>query len=48
MKKVLDDMKARPSIRANEDWDLTEKISREGREIVKTKSDSLYKISKMD
>ena len=35
MKKVLDDMKARPSIRANEDWDLTEKISREGREIVK-------------
>ena len=28
-------MKAKPSIRANSDWDLTEKISREGREIVK-------------
>ena len=28
-------MKAKPSIRANKDWDLTEKISREGREIVK-------------
>ena len=35
MKKVLDDMKARPSIRAGRDWDLTEKVSREGREIVK-------------
>ena len=35
MKKVLDDMKARPSTRANKDWDLTEKISRDGREIVK-------------
>ena len=34
MKKVLDDMKAKPSRRANKDWDLTEKISREGREIV--------------
>ena len=28
-------MKAKPSIRANKDWDLTEKISREGREIIK-------------
>ena len=35
MKKVLEDMKAKPSTRANRDWDLTEKISREGREIVK-------------
>ena len=35
MKKVLNDMKAKPSTRANKDWDLTEKISREGREIVK-------------
>ena len=35
MRKVLEDMKAKPSIRANSDWDLTEKISREGREIVK-------------
>ena len=26
MKKVLEDMKAKPSIRANKDWDLTEKI----------------------
>ena len=34
MKKVLQDMKSRPSIRANKDWDLTEKISREGRDIV--------------
>ena len=35
MKKVLEDLKAKPSTRANQDWDLTEKISREGREIVK-------------
>ena len=28
-------MKARPSIRANKDWDLTEKISKEGRDIIK-------------
>ena len=35
MKKVLEDMRAKPSIRANKDWDLTEKISREGREILK-------------
>ena len=35
MKKVLDDMKARPSIRANEDWDLTDKVSREGQKIIK-------------
>ena len=34
MKTVLEDMKAKPSIRANKDWDLTEKISKEGREIV--------------
>ena len=35
MKKVLADMKAKPSVRANKDWDLTEKVSREGREIIK-------------
>ena len=35
MKKVLEDMKAKPSIRAGKDWDLTEKISKAGREIVK-------------
>ena len=35
MKKVLEDMKAKPSIQANKDWDLTEKLSREGREIIK-------------
>ena len=34
MRKVLDDMKAKPSIRAGQDWDLTEKISREGRAII--------------
>ena len=35
MKKVLDDMKATPSIRANKDWDLTDKVSRDGHEIIK-------------
>ena len=40
MKKVLEDMKARQSIRANEDWDLTEKISRQGRQIVKEMIDN--------
>ena len=35
MKRVLDDMKAKPSIRANKDWDLTDKVSREGQEIIK-------------
>ena len=35
MRKVLEDMKAKSSVRANKDWDLTEKVSREGREIVK-------------
>ena len=35
MKKVLEDMKATPSIRAGKDWDLTEKVSREGRAIIK-------------
>ena len=34
MKKVLEDMKAKPSIRANKDWDLTEKVAREGRAII--------------
>ena len=35
MKKVLDDMKAKPSIRAGKDWDLTDKVSREGKAIIK-------------
>ena len=35
MQKVLSDMKAKPSKRANKDWDLTEKVSREGRAIIK-------------
>ena len=34
MKKVLEDMRARPSVRAGKDWDLTEKIAKAGREIV--------------
>ena len=34
MKKVLADMKAKPSKRANQDWDVTEKVSREGRHII--------------
>ena len=35
MRKVLDDMKAKPSIRSGKDWDLTEKVSREGKAIIK-------------
>ena len=35
MEKVMTDMKARPAIRADRDWDLTEKVSREGRTILK-------------
>ena len=35
MEKVMTDMKARPAIRADRDWDLTEKVSREGRVILK-------------
>ena len=34
MIKVLDDMKAKRSIRADKDWDLTDKISMEGRNII--------------
>ena len=34
MKKVLSDLKAKPSIRANKDWDLTEKVSRDGTDII--------------
>ena len=34
MKKVLEDLKATTSIRANKDWDVTEKVSREGRAII--------------
>ena len=40
MKKVLVDLKARPSIRANKDWDLTEKISRDGRAIIQEMIDN--------
>ena len=34
MLKVLEDMKAKPLIRSGEDWDVTEKVSREGRKII--------------
>ena len=34
MKKVLEDLKATPATRANEDWDVTEKVFREGRTIL--------------
>ena len=34
MKKVMEDMRATPSIRANEDSDVTEKVSRDGRRII--------------
>ena len=34
MKKVLEDLKATPATRANSDWDVTEKVSREGRAII--------------
>ena len=34
MKKVLEDLKATPTVRANTDWDVTEKVSREGRAII--------------
>ncbi len=40
MKKVLEDMKAQPSIRAEEDWDVTEKVSREGRKIIQEMVDN--------
>ena len=40
MKKVLDDMKAKPVVRANEDWDVTEKVSREGRAIIQEMVDN--------
>ena len=40
MKKVMDDMKAKPSIRAGKDWDLTEKVSREGRALIKEMVDN--------
>ena len=34
MRKVLDDMKVKPSVRANKDWDLTERVARDGRAII--------------
>ncbi len=40
MKKVLEDMKAQPSIRADEDWDVTEKVSREGRKVIQEMVDN--------
>ena len=35
MERVLVDMKVKVSIRVGKDWDLTEKVSREGRVIIK-------------
>ena len=40
MKKVMDDVKATRSIRANEDWDVTEKVSRDGRKIIQEMVDN--------
>jgi len=34
MKQVLTDLKARPSIRAGEDWDLTDKVCRDGGKVI--------------
>ena len=34
MKKVLIDLKAKPSIRSKKDWDLTEKVSRDGATVI--------------
>ena len=34
MKQVLVDLKAKPSIRANKDWDLTDKVCRDGAKII--------------
>ena len=40
MRKVLEDMKTKPSIRANKGWDLTEKVSRDGRAIIQEMIDN--------
>jgi hypothetical protein len=34
MKQVLVDLKAKPSIRAKKDWDLTDKVCREGTRVI--------------
>ena len=34
MKQVLVDLKARPSLRAGEDWDLTDKVCRDGAKVI--------------
>ena len=34
MKQVLVDLKAKPSLRANKDWDLTDKVCRDGAKII--------------
>ena len=34
MKQVLVDLKARPSVRAREDWDLTDKVCRDGAKVI--------------
>ena len=36
MKQVLVDLKAKPSIRAKKDWDLTDKVCRDGMKVVNT------------
>jgi hypothetical protein len=36
MKNVLTDLKAKPSIRGGKDWDLTQKVCREGSKIVES------------
>jgi hypothetical protein len=34
MKQVLLDLKAKPSIRTKKDWDLTDKVCREGTRVI--------------
>jgi hypothetical protein len=36
MKQVLVDLKAKPSIRAKKDWDLTDKVCRDGTRVIET------------
>ncbi|CAB4003048.1 Hypothetical predicted protein [Paramuricea clavata] len=35
-KQVLFDLKAKPSVRAKKDWDLTDKVCREGIRVIET------------
>ena len=39
MKQVLIDLKARPSIRAGEDWDLTDKVCRDGGKVIDSRKE---------